>query len=540
LAEKTSTELDRTPVQPIPVIAGIAVFILLLLLPAPEGLSQEGWRVVAVASLMIIWWITEAIPVPATALVPIALFPLTGATTGGAATAPYGDPIIFLFMGGFVLALAMERWNLHRRIALNIVARTGTQQGRIVGGFMIATAFCSMWVSNTATVVMMLPVALSVIGLLSDDKQSSFPLSLLLGVAYAASIGGVATLIGTPPNALLAGTLNQVYGYDIGFARWMIIGVPLAVVMLAVSWVLLTRITLKLDKGEVAGAADLFRSELGKLGAWSTPEKRVAIIFVATAFAWIFRTVLADYVPGLNDTSIAIVAAILLFLVPAGDGKGGALIEWRHALRLPWGVLLLFGGGLSLAAAVVSTGLDEFIGGQLGNAAAMLPLIAVIALVATVILSAADGGAGRIARGEPAGAHGTRGAGRLDGFHVARGDPTECARLRVGSCHDPADGSPRPVAQRCRADPGDYARLLAVGHLLRRERRGDARLGGEAGRLIAALAFSCYSAAWRVPTALRTWGATLVPKSSMAFISLECSITPIAIWMTKRSKPKIS
>jgi solute carrier family 13 (sodium-dependent dicarboxylate transporter), member 2/3/5 len=386
LAEKTSTELDRTPVQPIPVIAGIAVFILLLLLPAPEGLSQEGWRVVAVASLMIIWWITEAIPVPATALVPIALFPLTGATTGGAATAPYGDPIIFLFMGGFVLALAMERWNLHRRIALNIVARTGTQQGRIVGGFMIATAFCSMWVSNTATVVMMLPVALSVIGLLSDDKQSSFPLSLLLGVAYAASIGGVATLIGTPPNALLAGTLNQVYGYDIGFARWMIIGVPLAVVMLAVSWVLLTRITLKLDKGEVAGAADLFRSELGKLGAWSTPEKRVAIIFVATAFAWIFRTVLADYVPGLNDTSIAIVAAILLFLVPAGDGKGGALIEWRHALRLPWGVLLLFGGGLSLAAAVVSTGLDEFIGGQLGNAAAMLPLIAVIALVATVIL----------------------------------------------------------------------------------------------------------------------------------------------------------
>lgn len=385
----TSSQTERFPLKPIPIAAGLLLFILLLVLPAPDGLSVEGWRVVAVASLMIVWWITEAIPVPATALAPIALFPITGATTGGAATSPYGDPIIFLFMGGFILALAMERWNLHRRIALNIVARTGTQQGRIVAGFMLATAFVSMWVSNTATVVMMLPVALSVVGLLEDDSgeaKSKFPLALLLGVAYAASIGGVATLIGTPPNALLAGALNQTYGYDIGFGRWMIIGVPVAVLMLLAAWLFLTKLTIRLDKGEVAGAAELFRSEIAKLGAWSVPEKRVAVVFVVTAFAWVFRTILDDYIPGLNDTSIAILAALVLFVLPAGDGKGGALIEWKHALRLPWGVLVLFGGGLSLAAAVVSTGLDQWIGGQVGTIAGVLPLIGIVVLVSGVIL----------------------------------------------------------------------------------------------------------------------------------------------------------
>jgi len=279
----TSSQTERFPLKPVPIVAGLFLFFLLLFLPAPEGLSVEGWRVVAVASLMIVWWITEAIPVPATALIPVALFPMTGATSGSEATSPYGDPIIFLFMGGFILALAMERWNLHRRIALNIVARTGTQQGRIVAGFMLATAFVSMWVSNTATVVMMLPVALSVVGLLEDKgdgQKSTFPLALLLGVAYAASIGGVATLIGTPPNALLAGALNQTYGYDIGFGRWMIIGLPVAILMLAIAWLFLTKVTIRLDKGEVAGAAELFRSEIAKLGSWSVPEIRVAVVFL--------------------------------------------------------------------------------------------------------------------------------------------------------------------------------------------------------------------------------------------------------------------
>ncbi|WP_185983651.1 SLC13 family permease [Aureimonas mangrovi] len=386
MADKIVSD-DRFPMKPIPLLIGAAIFLVLLFLPAPAGLDPAAWSVVAVAALMIVWWITEAIPVPATALVPIALFPTLGATTAGAATAPYGDPIIFLFLGGFVLALAMERWSLHRRIALNIVSRTGSQQHRIVGGFMIATAFVSMWVSNTATAVMMLPVAVSVAGLMEGRESSArFSLALMLAIAYAASIGGVATLIGTPPNALLAGALNQSYGYDLGFARWMIIGVPVALVMLFGAWLFLTRFSIRLDRGEVENAAELFERELTALGRWSPAEIRVGIVFLVTALAWTFRTVLDDFIPGLNDTSIAILAALALFLIPSGDAKGGALIDWDGAKRLPWGVLILFGGGLSLAAAVTSTGLDVWIGDQLGVIAGPLPLIGIVVVVTVVVL----------------------------------------------------------------------------------------------------------------------------------------------------------
>lgn len=385
--EKAKESSDRFPMKPVPILVGLAVFLFLLVLPAPEGLSPEGWKVVAVAALMIVWWITEAIPVPATALAPVALLPVLGAVKVGAAASPYGDPIIFLFLGGFVLALAMERCNLHRRIALNIVAKTGSRQDRIVGGFMIATAFVSMWVSNTATAVMMLPVAMSVVGLMDQQEKSDrFALSLMLAIAYAASIGGVATLIGTPPNALLAGALNQTYGYDLGFARWMIIGTPVALAMLLAAWLLLTRFAIRLDAVEVADAGAMIRREVDALGSWSRAEIRVGVIFLVTAFAWIFRTVLDDYVPGLNDSSIAILAALALFLVPSGDEKGGALIDWESARRLPWGVLVLFGGGLSLAAAVSSTGLDSWIGSLLGAAASPLPLIGVVIVVAAVVL----------------------------------------------------------------------------------------------------------------------------------------------------------
>ena len=383
---------DAAPtVKPLPVLAGIAVFVVLLFLPSPEGLSTEGWRVVAVASLMIIWWITEAIPVAATALVPLVLFPLLGAVEMDAAAAPYADPIVFLFMGGFMLARAMEKWNLHRRIALNIVARTGSRQHMIVGGFMLATAFLSMWVSNTATTVMMLPIALSVARLLEGETGSGedigrFPLALLLGVAYAASIGGVATLIGTPPNALLAGSLSQQYGYDLGFGRWMLIGLPVAVIMLAISWLLLTRFLLRLDRGEIAGASDLISEKIADLGSWSRGEVVVGIVFVLAALLWIGRSFLDDIVPGLDDAGIAIGAALVLFLIPAAGARGGAVLDWKTAADIPWGVLLLFGGGLSLAKAVSSTGLDEWIGEALGSFAGVLPLIGLVLVVALVIL----------------------------------------------------------------------------------------------------------------------------------------------------------
>ncbi|SDG41260.1 SLC13 family permease [Pelagibacterium luteolum] len=388
MTQSDTSDSDRFPMRPIPIVIGLIVFIALVALPAPEGLSIEGWRVVAVAALMIIWWITEALPIPATSLLPIALFPVLQATTQGAATAPYGDPIIFLFMGGFILALAMERSGLHRRIALNILLRTGSQQHRIVGGFMIATAFLSMWVSNTATAVMMLPVAISVAELIKDKGGSSkFPLALMLSVAYAASIGGVGTLIGTPPNALLAGALNQAYGYDIGFGQWMVIGVPVMLVMLVAAWLVLTRFSIRLDTTEIEGAQDLFRQQVDGLGAWSQAEIRVGIVFVITAFAWMFRTVLDDFVPGLTDTSIAIMAAMVLFLCPSGDKEGGALVDWYDARKLPWDVLILFGGGLSLAAAVTATGLDVWIGGLIGAYAGALPLIVLVAVVSLIILS---------------------------------------------------------------------------------------------------------------------------------------------------------
>lgn len=378
---------DLFPIKPIPIFVGLGLFFTLLALPVPEGLSVEGWRVVAVAVLMITWWITEAIPIPATSLLPVALLPTLGATSGKNAGAPYGDPIIFLFLGGFILALAMERWNLHRRIALNIVSRTGSQQHMIIAGFMIATAFISMWVSNTATAVMMLPVALSVAKLLEGTGSSSkFPLALMLAIAYAASIGGVATLIGTPPNALLAGMLNQTYGYDLGFARWMIVGVPVMLIMLVGTWVVLTKVTIRLDTSEIPGADALFKSQIAELGNWSKPEIRVGIIFLLTASAWIFREPLSGFVPGLNDTSIAIFAALSLFLVPSGHKEGGALVDWKTANRLPWGVLVLFGGGLSLAAAVVSTGLDTWIGDQMGGMAQGLPLILVVMMITAVVL----------------------------------------------------------------------------------------------------------------------------------------------------------
>lgn len=383
-SEKPATERWKLA----PIGAGLALFVLLLFLPAPGGMPQEAWRVVALAALMVTWWITEAIPVPATALVPIVALPLLGIMPVGEVTAAYGDPVIFLFMGGFVLALAMERSELHRRVALNILARTGSRQDKVVGGFMIATTALGMWVSNTATAVMMLPVALSVAALLGKGGEDGkrFSLALLLAVAYAASIGGITTLIGSPPNAIVAGLMSQTYGYDITFARWMAVGIPVAVVMLTLCWLLLTRVAIRLPRTEVDGARELITAELAKLGSWSSAEKRVAVVFVATAGAWVFRSLIENVLPGLSDAAISIACAIALFLIPAGSGERGALMDWETAKDLPWGVLILFGGGLALASGVTETGVDLWVGEQLGGAAYGLPLIAVVLLVVVVIL----------------------------------------------------------------------------------------------------------------------------------------------------------
>lgn len=354
-------------------VLGPLVFLTVYFLPVPEGLTIEAWRVTAVGLLMAIWWVSEAIPIPATALLPIVLFPVLEVGTIREATTPFANPLIYLFMGGFVIALAMEHSKLHRRIALNIVRVVGTKPKSIIIGFMIAAAFLSMWVSNTATALMMLPIAISIIGLVEDkqdmregDLKTNFAIVLVLGLAYACNIGGIATLIGTPPNALMAGYMLETYGITIGFAQWMMAGIPLVIIALPIVYILLARFVFPIKLKEIPGGKAVIQQQFMGLGKMSRAEILVACVFLMTATLWIIRPLLDPYIPNLSDTGIAIFGAILMFLLPINLRKGEFIIGWENAKRLPWEVLILFGGGLSLAAAITDTGLAEWIGNSLG------------------------------------------------------------------------------------------------------------------------------------------------------------------------------
>jgi len=365
---------------------GVAFLVLTLVLPPPTGLDPAGWRVAGIGLLMAALWISEAVPLAVTALIPLVLFPAMEIASIEEAAAPFANPIIFLFLGGFMLAQAMQRWDLHRRVALWIIGRTGTEPRRLVGGFMMASAFLSMWVSNTAVAVMMLPIGVSVIQVTDRRGGDSFPIALLLGIAYGASIGGLATLIGTPPNALLAGFLAQNYGLDLGFGRWMLVGLPMTLVLLPSAWFVLTRVAFSVEGAAPEGhAAPTLYPMGGALGAISLAERRVALIFGATALAWIFRPLLNPLVPGISDAGIAILATLLLFLIPSGQGRGERLLNWDWARRIPWDILLLFGGGLSLAGAISTSGLADWLGHSLHGAAA-LPLILTILLVTGLLI----------------------------------------------------------------------------------------------------------------------------------------------------------
>jgi sodium-dependent dicarboxylate transporter 2/3/5 len=347
-------------------------------------------HVAAVGVLMAVWWITEAIPIPATALFPLALFPLLGAGTIRDAASPYANPLIFLFMGGFMLALAMQRWGLHRRIALHIIRRMGSQPTSIVAGFMLSSAFLSMWVSNTATAMMMLPIGLSVIELASDNNaapagRNPFAVALLLGIAYACSIGGLGTLIGTPPNAFMAAFLSETYGIEIGFAEWMLVGIPIVVIGLPICFWVLTRVAFPIKRQQLAGGEQLISRELEAIGPMSRAEKMVAVVFALTALAWIFRPLLAKWIAGLTDPGIAIAAAIIAFVVPVNLRRGEFLLNWEWAQRVPWGVLLLFGGGLSLAAAIQRTGLATWLAHTLQGLSAYPTLLTVVAATTLII-----------------------------------------------------------------------------------------------------------------------------------------------------------
>lgn len=368
-------------------ILGLLLLLMCVATDPPGGMSEAAWSATGLTLLMAVWWATEALPIPATSLLPILLIPVLGIGTLGSATSPYANSVIFLFLGGFVIGLAMQRWHLHRRIALSILSVMGGQPRRQIAGIMIATGFLSMWVSNTATAIMMLPIGMSIADMLMSDANSEedsnrFMTAMLLAIAYASSIGGIATLIGTPPNAFLAAFLSKTYGVEIGFGQWMLLGVPVAVILMLFTWWWLTRkdFNLKADESNA-----VIQKALADLGPMSCGEKGVALIFMLAALAWIFRPVLADYIPGLNDTSIAIAAALLLFAIPVDVRKRTFLIDWESAGKLPWGVLLLFGGGLSLSDVIGTSGLAKWIAENM-DWVATLPGLFMVVVVVLVIL----------------------------------------------------------------------------------------------------------------------------------------------------------
>lgn len=370
---------------------GILLFIGILICPPPNGMNVIAWKTAAVAILMATWWIAESIPIYATALLPIILFPLLGIATISETTSPYANPLIFLFMGGFIIAIAMQKWNLHKRIALRIVKFVGVKPSSIIIGFIIASAFLSMWVSNTATALMMLPIAISVLQFVEKKSAegvvtvTNFEIVLMLSIAYACNIGGIGTLIGTPPNALLAGFLLENYDVEISFSRWLMIGVPLMIIMLPLMYILLSRFIYPLKMKELPGGREIIHSQLKNLGEISKPETRVAIVFTCTALLWIFRQFLMEILPGLSDAGIAISAGVVLFLIPSGEKDGEKLLIWKDLKELPWGILILFGGGLSLAMAITTSGLAESIG-EAVSGLNILPLLLLILAVILIII----------------------------------------------------------------------------------------------------------------------------------------------------------
>ena len=344
----------------------------MLVLPNPETLSIEAQRAAAIFVWMGIWWATEAVPIAITALIPLVFFPLLGVSSIESTAAPYANKNVFLFLGGFFLSIAIQKCNLHKRIALTVLRFTGTGGRSIIWGFMLSSCLLSMWIMNTSTTIMLLPIGLAIITVvkesmheLSDADKINFQVALLLGIAYAANIGGIATLIGTAPNLALNGFMEEQYGVSISFLDWMKVGLPVSLILLPMSWFTLTRISFPVNFETSSETQETIQKMREGIGKTKTPEKRVFVIFLMTALLWIFRSPINNIpgMEGLTDPGIAMLCGLALFLTPSGGSQAHNLLEWKDAEKgVPWGILLLFGGGLTLAAAAQNTGLAAWIG----------------------------------------------------------------------------------------------------------------------------------------------------------------------------------
>lgn len=370
---------------------GPILFLIGINLPV-ELLSVQGDAVIAVALWMVIWWITDAVSISVTALLPLILFPLLKIMPVADVGANYGSPIIFLFFGGFVMALALEKVNLHKRIALNIIKITGTTPNKVVLGFMIATATLSMWISNTASTVVMLPIAMSVIGLLINDadgftkSDQNFALCVMLGIAFSANAGGIATVIGTPPNSVMIGLLESEYNIQISFLKWMVIGVPFSIIMITISYLVLVKLMFPNKQLKFNASRDIIKTELTKLGPMTGKEKMVLVIFGITIFLWVFRTLINKLFPelALSDTIISMIAAVSLFAIPYNLKKGDFIIKWKDTSKLAWGILILFGGGLALAKGMSVSGIVDVVANTI--AASEISIFITAVLLITLML----------------------------------------------------------------------------------------------------------------------------------------------------------
>ena len=382
---------------------GPVLFVLILILVPDDFISPEAPAVLALGTWMIVWWITEAIPIPVTAFLPMVGFPLMGVMNISDAAAPYANPVIFLFMGGFMIALALEKHRLHERIALNLIRLTGTSGNGVILGFMLATAFMSMWISNTATAMMMLPIAISVVELLvrqtgnikelTNKSERNFALGLMLSIGYAASLGGMATIIGTPPNVVFVGLLDDFFGLKISFAQWFLVGFPVATLLVLTNYFLVTRLLFPNNLGQIEGSQQLLKNRLTDLGPLRKTEKLVLAIFGTTALLWMLQQPINSLLQSevFNDTSIAMCGGILMFIVPADFKKGEFILTWADTERMAWGILFLFGGGLCMAEGMNKTGIihavGEWVAGQSEYSAWLVFTLIVISVSLSEVMS---------------------------------------------------------------------------------------------------------------------------------------------------------